>query len=93
MPDERKAIVRIKGTVQGVGFRVWAKTEAEKLGLSGWVRNEGDGSVTALIAGCDGAIETMMAQFWKGPPGASVSSVIFEDANTGDIPSTFSITG
>ena len=52
MPGERKAIlVRIRGRVQGVSFRVWTKMEAEKLGLTGWVRNEADGSVAALVAG------------------------------------------
>ncbi len=93
MPGERKAIlVRIKGRVQGVSFRVWTQMEAEKLGLAGWVRNEADGSVAALVAGPDAAIEIMLAQFWKGPPGASVVSVAFEDADTAEIPESFIIT-
>ena len=43
--------VRITGRVQGVYFRGWTRDEAARLGLDGWVRNEADGSVTALIAG------------------------------------------
>ncbi|TIP82386.1 MAG: acylphosphatase, partial [Mesorhizobium sp.] len=67
MEDGRKAVrVRLRGRVQGVSFRVWTRTEAERLGLSGWVRNEEDGSVTALIVGADGAVSTMLDRFWKG---------------------------
>ena len=52
MASERRAVrVRIAGRVQGVNFRAWTRDEAERLGLDGWVRNEADGSVTALLAG------------------------------------------
>lgn len=43
--------VRFVGTVQGVGFRWTASTVARELALTGWVRNEPDGSVTAEIQG------------------------------------------
>jgi len=44
--DDRKAVlVRITGRVQGVGFRVWTRQQAQRLGLTGWVCNEDDGSV------------------------------------------------
>ncbi|MBZ9655548.1 acylphosphatase [Phyllobacterium lublinensis] len=85
-------LVRIKGRVQGVSFRLWTRTEAEKLGLTGWVRNEDDGSVSALVVGPDAAMETMLALFWKGPPGASVVSVAIEDAGMNEIPEAFIIT-
>ncbi|WEX74431.1 acylphosphatase [Sinorhizobium numidicum] len=94
MTDNRKAaLVRITGQVQGVSFRVWTRAEAERLGLSGWVRNERDGSVTALIAGPDSAIATMLSRFWKGPPGASVSNVESEHASSLRAPEGFHITG
>jgi acylphosphatase len=93
MTEERKAVlVRITGRVQGVCFRVWTRDEAERLGLTGWVRNESDGSVTALIAGPDAAIDTMLGRFWKGPPGASVASVASEDASSVRPPVGFQIT-
>ncbi|TJV10205.1 MAG: hypothetical protein E5Y18_23585 [Mesorhizobium sp.] len=61
MEDGRKAVrVRLMGRVQGVSFRVWTRTEAEGLGLSGWVRNQEDGSVTALIVGAESAVSTML---------------------------------
>jgi acylphosphatase len=94
MEDGRKAVrVRLMGRVQGVSFRVWTRTEAERLGLSGWVRNEEDGSVTALIVGAEGAVSTMMDRLWKGPTGASVSSVTSQDVDAGQEPNGFRIIG
>ncbi|TIL44381.1 acylphosphatase [Mesorhizobium sp.] len=94
MEDGRKAVrVRLRGRVQGVSFRVWTRTEAERLGLSGWVRNEEDGSVTGLIVGADGAVSTMLDRFWKGPTGASVSSVTSQDVDAGQEPNGFRIIG
>ncbi|BCH15571.1 acylphosphatase [Mesorhizobium sp. L-2-11] len=94
MEDGRKAVrVRLRGRVQGVSFRVWTRTEAERLGLSGWVRNEEDGSVTALIVGAEGAISTMMDRLWKGPTGASVASVTSQYVDAGLEPNGFRIIG
>jgi len=91
--DRKAALVRITGRVQGVCFRVWTRDEAKRLGLAGWVRNERDGSVTALIAGPGAAIETMLQRFWEGPPGASVSTVSSEDASSIEAPRDFCIIG
>ena len=44
-------LLRIRGLVQGVGYRNALLREATRLGLSGWVRNRSDGSVEALVAG------------------------------------------
>jgi acylphosphatase len=52
MDGQTKAVlVRIEGSVQGVGFRAWTQSEASRLGLRGWVRNEPDGSVAAHLEG------------------------------------------
>ncbi len=92
MTDDRKAaLVHISGRVQGVSFRVWTRKQAQRLGLTGWVRNEDDGSVTALIAGPDGAVASMLKQFWDGPIGASVSGVEAEPAPVGELPTEFII--
>ena len=54
---------RFFGTVQGVGFRFTAAMAAESLNMTGWVRNEYDGSVTMEIQGTrqeiDKVIETI----------------------------------
>jgi acylphosphatase len=47
---------RITGRVQGVWFRGWVREEARRLGLTGLVRNEPDGSVAALFAGQETAV-------------------------------------
>ncbi len=67
--------VRVTGRVQGVWYRGWTEGEAARLGLSGWVRNEADGSVRALLHGPDGAVEEMLALMRGGPPAARVDRV------------------
>jgi acylphosphatase len=70
--------VFISGRVQGVGFRHFTKTNARKLGLSGWVRNLPDGRVEVLIQGSSGQVDKMMHLLKKGPPASSVRSVHVE---------------
>jgi acylphosphatase len=67
--------LRIKGAVQGVGYRDWAVTEAEARGLDGWVRNRSDGSVEILIAGPDAKVEDMLKATTQGPPAAQVTNI------------------
>ncbi|MGB3897349.1 MAG: acylphosphatase [Mesorhizobium sp.] len=85
--------VQITGRVQGVSFRFWTREEAVRLGLGGWVRNEPDGSVTALISGPDGAVSMMLERFWQGPAGAVVADVRAQAADGAAVPTGFSITG
>ena len=51
---------RFYGEVQGVGFRFQAMRAADSLGLSGWVKNEMDGSVTMEIQGREEEIEAAL---------------------------------
>lgn len=92
---ERKALARVTGRVQGVWFRAWTKGEAEKRGLSGWVRNEPDGSVTVFAAGKAEAVEDLLVALWQGPPAARVDSVAVEHSDGGGESDTsgFTITG
>ncbi len=76
----RAAKLRVTGRVQGVAFRAWTRDEATRRGLTGWVRNERDGSVTALVAGPDAEVARMIAAMRRGPPAASVAEVAVEAA-------------
>jgi len=65
----------ISGRVQGVGYRAWARREAEKHGLSGWVRNRSDGTVEALVSGPEDAVRRFLFACHTGPLAASVKQV------------------
>ncbi|MGV3652963.1 MAG: acylphosphatase [Noviherbaspirillum sp.] len=74
--------LRIRGVVQGVGYRAGFARQAQRLGLSGWVRNRLDGSVEALVAGDAAALEQILDWARRGPPAARVNDV--EVAEAGD---------
>lgn len=67
--------LKITGDVQGVFYRHNAKKEGMSLGLSGWVKNEHDGSVSLFIQGEDEKVDEMIAWAREGSPMAMVSDV------------------
>lgn len=74
----REVYLKIKGRVQGVGFRRWAQKEALKIGhISGWVRNCDDRSVEILMRGQKENIEEMIQNCYKGPLCARVDEIVF----------------
>jgi acylphosphatase len=72
--------LRITGRVQGVGYRAWAIETAARLGLRGWVRNRGDGSVEALVIGAKDAVTAMIEACRDGPFAARVTEVAVSEA-------------
>ena len=72
--------LRIRGLVQGVGFRWSLCAEAQALGLDGWVRNRSDGSVEALVSGPATAVAILVDWARRGPPSARVSA--FEEGDS-----------
>jgi acylphosphatase len=66
---------RVSGVVQGVYFRSTTETRAEQLGVTGWVRNEWDGSVEVVAEGPRAALQELMAFLRQGPPSAKVTQV------------------
>jgi len=67
--------VRIFGRVQGVGFRAWTERQAEKLNLSGWVRNRSDGSVEVMAEGENQEVDFFLTLCQKGPLFAKVMRI------------------
>jgi acylphosphatase len=73
---ERVALrLRLRGRVQGVGFRWFVRAEARELGLAGRVRNLRDGSVEIEVAGEPERVEELKARVRQGPPGAAVAGL------------------
>ncbi|MCD8105978.1 MAG: acylphosphatase [Lachnospiraceae bacterium] len=59
--------IRFHGRVQGVGFRYKARWSANALGLTGWVKNEWDGSVSVEVQGYEESIHRMLEQLNADP--------------------------
>ncbi len=71
----------VHGRVQGVNFRAYTARKGRELGLTGWVRNQSDGTVEALAEGSEALLAAFVAFAHVGSPSASVSRV---DATWGD---------
>ncbi len=80
----------LEGRVQGVGFRWWARREANSLGLRGTVRNLSDGSVEVHVAGPTGPLAAFLAALEQGPPGAVITRVR-SVSSSGDLPPDFTV--
>jgi len=68
-------LYRVRGRVQGVGFRYFVERAASALGLAGWVRNLDDGSVEVYAAGNAAQLSELAGLLWKGPQWADVRGV------------------
>jgi len=75
----RTLLVRVYGTVQGVGYRAACVRHAQSLDVTGWVRNRMDGSVEALLQGAPHAVGEMCDWMAEGMPAALVDSMDEEE--------------
>jgi acylphosphatase len=83
MTIRRRVIVT--GRVQGVGFRQSCHHQAVAVGIGGWVQNNFDGTVEAVLEGEREAVERMLAWMRVGPRGAIVTDVhVVEEPPGGD---------
>jgi acylphosphatase len=79
----RKRVV-VHGSVQGVFFRDTMRRLAEQRSVSGWVRNNPDGTVEAVLEGDESALERLLAFAHEGPRGARVERVeVFDEEPEG----------
>ncbi len=75
MKEKIRAHVVVSGRVQGVYYRQNAVKQAQKLGLSGWIRNLSDGKVEAVFEGGKENVEKIVNWAKKGPFFSRVSSL------------------
>lgn len=80
--DDVAREVTVHGHVQGVFFRDSCRRQAERLGVTGWVSNEPDGTVQGHFEGSTEAVEQLVDWCREGPPHASVTGV---DVVTADV--------
>lgn len=71
--------VHIEGRVQGVFFRASAQEKANELGIKGWVKNNRDGSVSAVLEGTEKQVRAMIEWCKKGPDAARVDKVTIDE--------------
>ena len=81
----RRRVV-VTGRVQGVGYRDSCRYEAVAAGVAGWVRNNWDGSVEAVIEGESAGVDRVVAWMRKGPRSAVVRDVrVSEESPQGEL--------
>lgn len=68
-------IIKVYGTVQGVGFRFYTNKKAIELGISGYVQNKPDGSVYVEAEGDETSLLTFIDWCNIGPQWARVTKV------------------
>ncbi|MBM6774263.1 acylphosphatase [Olsenella profusa] len=76
--DAKRLKLRFVGQVQGVGFRWTSSMVAKRLGLTGWVRNNPDGSVSAEIQGEPSHVGAYFSQMLEEYRHHPISYVIAE---------------
>jgi acylphosphatase len=70
---------KVRGKVQGVGFRYSAVREARRLRLNGWVKNSEDGNVEVWAEGPQDKLDLYLKWLHRGPEYSRVHSVKMED--------------
>ena len=88
--DKVRIYAVFHGEVQGVGFRYTARQAANALGLTGWVRNEYDGSVSAEIQGDRDSIQEWLRMVNSGRY-IDISNVDMQEIDTVEMERSFRV--
>ena len=72
------AVIIVRGSVQGVGYRWFVNRHAVSLGLKGFVQNNFDGSVFTEVEGDKSLVEALIKELKVGPRSAHVSDLTVE---------------
>lgn len=78
--------IRVSGLVQGVFFRASTKQKADSLKITGFVRNEPDGSVYIEAEGSDQDLKRFVQWCHQGPPNARVDECEVRDGDVSGYP-------
>ncbi len=84
MADLRAYMIKVSGDVQGVFYRHYTLKKAKRLGITGWVVNENDGSVTIFAQGEIEKLKELVNWAHEGSPMATVEHVDVEVAGYDD---------
>ncbi|MFF2389246.1 acylphosphatase [Agromyces sp. NPDC058104] len=83
--------VVVSGLVQGVGYRYLARKHADRLAVTGWVRNRPDATVEAEVQGEAAAVHEMLRRLEAGPPGSHVTGIVVSELDPLDDDEAFRI--
>lgn len=87
MPQLKQLTAIVHGYVQGVSFRYYTQRTARRLGVTGWVANQRDGTVKVVAEGDEANLQELLAFLQEGSPAANVQRV---EARWGEAEGTFS---
>ena len=82
---------RIEGRVQGVGCRFFIQSNAKSMGITGWVKNMSDGSVTMELQGEPAILETLIDKIKTGRGRIKVSELELSDLPVAEGEKSFAI--
>lgn len=74
----------VSGKVQGVFFRISTEKEAKKIGVTGFVRNEKDGTVYIEAQGTEKQLDDLVEWCKRGPDRARVDEVVVKEILLGE---------
>lgn len=83
--------VIVEGQVQRVCFRDYTQRRAHQLNLSGWVRNNKDGTVEAILSGADDDMLSMLDWLRQGSPRSRVDNIRSREVTSKEHFNTFEI--
>ena len=75
LSQQKQVTAIVHGYVQGVSFRYHTHRAANRLGMTGWVANQRDGTVKVVAEGDEAALRQMVAFLHEGSPAAHVQRV------------------
>ncbi|MEM1056331.1 MAG: acylphosphatase [Bacteroidota bacterium] len=75
MPSSQRLVATVHGRVQGVGYRIYVKEWADRLGVRGSVRNLPDGAVEVIAEARPSALEKLEIALHTGSPASKVERV------------------